>query len=254
MRFFAKSPKPFLDAEDEAWIIETFAWLNANIASPRWLPARPTILPTAAFFPPTELQGHARAAHIFDSVRAHMGMSAWECQLVSQTPRSGLALPGIPFHALTSQTGAAGTFGMDGNAAIITYDPAELAHPMRLIAIFAHELSHYRLASVPELPPGGSDLAEPVTDLTALAFDFGIFGANSAFDHEQHQDYQSIGWKTRRLGYIPERFWIFGLAALSLHTATHLDSFEPYLKPHLRADLRTAARSLQNRPALLAQL
>jgi hypothetical protein len=217
MGLFSRPAASFLDRDDETWVIETLGWLDAHIDPPGWLLSRPTVLPTPTFFPPTDLTGHQRAAFIFDTVRGHMGMRDWNCELVAQPPRPSLAIPGIPYHGGIQQGGAAGTFGISGNVALITYDPAEIARPMTLIAIFAHELAHYRLAGLAERPPGGPDLAEPATDLTALAFGFGIFGASAAFDYQQHQDYQGVGWQTRRLGYLPERVWMFGLAAVLLN-------------------------------------
>lgn len=254
MGLFSRPAASFLDHDDETWVIETLAWLDMHIDPPGWLLSRPTVLPTPAFFSPTDLTGHQRAAFIFDTVRGHMGMRDWNCELVAQPPRRELAIPGIPFHDAIWQAGAAGTFGMNGNAALITYDPAEIAHPIRLIAIFAHELAHYRLAGLREPPPGGPEMAEPATDLTALAFGFGIFGASAAFEYQQHQDYQGIGWQTRRLGYLPERVWIFGLAALLFNAGREAGPLDPFLKPHLRSDLSAALRSLRKRPTLLAPL
>jgi hypothetical protein len=254
MRFFSRTPAPFLDADDEAWIIGVFAWLDRWVEPAGWLLSRPMVLPTPALFPATELAGHERAAFVFDYVRRHMGMADWDCTLVAQPPRPGLGLAGIPFHGAMQVQGAAGTFSTEGNAAVISYDPAEIGRPMRLIAILTHELAHYRLAAIAEAPPGGAALAEQATDLTALAFGFGVFGANAAFEFGQHQDFQSSGWKTQRLGYLTERVWIFGLAALLLATGREAGPIESFLKPHLRSDLRAAVQSLRKRPGVLAPL
>ncbi len=251
---FSRAARTFLDGEDERWILETFAWLNHQIQPCGWLASRPVILPTSEFFPPTELEGQGRAEFIFDCVRRHMGMLDWACTLVAQPRRREMSLPGIPFHGLMHQEGAAGTFGQEGNAAVITYDPGELAHPIRLIAVLAHELAHYRLAAISADIPGGVEMTEQATDLTALAFGFGVFGANAAFDFAQTQDFQTVGWQTRRLGYLSERVWIFGIAVLLLTSKRNPQIVGPYLKAHLRSDLRSALKSIRQRPNLLAKL
>jgi len=254
MGLFKKTADSFLDQDDEAWIVETFAWLTHRIQPLGALLPRPPVLPTSEFFPVTDCSGHDRAAFIFDCVRRHMDMLDWDCQLVAQPERPPLSIAGIPFHGPMQSSAPAGTFGTDGNTVVITYDPAEIARPKRLIAILAHELAHYRLAAIAEDVPGGPDLAEQATDLTSLAFGFGVFGANAAFDYQQHQDYQSAGWKTQRLGYLSERVWIFGIAVLLIHSGSAPGPLEAHLKPHLRSDLRAALRSLRRRPALLAPL
>lgn len=153
MGLFNRTTAPFLDPDDEAWIIETLAWLDRQIEPDGWLLSRPVVLPTTEFFPPTELAGHERALFVFNCVRRHMDMLDWRCTLTPQPPRPDLSNAGIPFHGLMHENGAAGTFRTEGDTAVITYDPAEVAHPMRLIAILAHELSHYRLAAIEETPP-----------------------------------------------------------------------------------------------------
>ena len=151
-------------------------------------------------------------------------------------------------------SGPAGTFGLAGNTAEITYDRAYLGQPWRLVAVMAHELAHFRLSVVRESPPGGPDLGEPAADLTTIAFGFGLFGANVAFEFSIDQDYQGSSWRTSRLGYLSEREWIFGLA-IFLEVGFHeFPPLKPYLKPHLWSDLQSARRSLAERRSLLDPL
>jgi hypothetical protein len=251
MRFFKSRPSHFLEPEQEDWQIETLLWLAKHMGGTRWLADQQIVLPNRQFFPATDLHGHEKACFVLDCVRRQMAMRDWPCNLIAQPERPDLVLPGMPFVASARTSRAAGTFAVSGNTVDITYDPGEINSPWRLIAIMAHELAHYRLATIPEPPPGAPDLEEPATDLTTIAFGFGLFGANVAFDFRGHQDYQSIGWRTSRLGYLREREWIFGLAIMLEIGQKPSDPLRPYLKDHLWSDLASARKSLRKRAPLL---
>ena len=133
-----------------------------------------------------------------------------------------------------------------GNRIQISYVPALLQRPDRLIATFAHELAHYFLATVVESPPCEEDEIEFLTDLAAVYLGFGVFLANTRFDFEVLHDGPMQGWRMAHSGYLPEADLIFSLSlflrAKSLDPAEALDC----LKPHLAAMLRRTMRSPRN--------
>ena len=58
--------RSYLGADLEDWLLETFAWLMTHLGGVASLRARPLVLPNKHFFPPTETEGEARGAYVFD--------------------------------------------------------------------------------------------------------------------------------------------------------------------------------------------
>jgi hypothetical protein len=210
----------------------------------------PLVTPTRDFFPPTDAVGHARAEHVLALVKRHAGMADWPTELIEQTERPPLRVAET-VALVMDQSRPSGTFAMAGNRAVITYDPAALDDPVKLVATLAHELCHYRLAAVTEAPPGGAAMAESATDLAAVFFGYGLFGATCAFRFSQHGGTFSQGWQYQRLGYLRPRDWCYALAMFFHLRGEPITSARLYLLPHLWADLRTAAAYLRRQPGLL---
>ncbi|NEX92402.1 hypothetical protein [Caulobacter sp. 17J65-9] len=246
--------KSYLDPEVEAWQLDVWRWLLERLGGLSDLRSRPLVVPTRAFFPPTEATGHARAEHVFASVKRHAGLADWPCRLEAQPERPKARVS--EFLTLTPLKGhaPAGTFGPEGNEVLITYDPGAVDDPHALVATLAHELAHYLLATLPDGPPGGKDAEEFATDLTTVYLGFGLFGANCAFRYQQHQDFMSQGWSWSRQGYLTEREWAFALAAFFRVRDEPVEAAKAWLRPHLFAELKKAAASLDRRPELLAPL
>jgi hypothetical protein len=242
----------FLDSEDEAWHLAAWTWMLRHFGGSARLRKSPVVLPNSEFFPPTEATGHARAEHIFACVSKHARMGSWPCTLVAQPERAPLRVGEVL--ALKPVTGSPplGTFGVEaGGAVTITYDPSKIVEPGILVATFAHELAHYRLATIRDALPGGHEMHEYATDLMTVFLGFGLFGANGAFQFRQHGDAFSQGWQMSRAGYLRERDWVFGLAVFLALRNEPEQTLKAGLKPHLYSDLKAAARYLARNPALL---
>lgn len=201
------------------------------------------VLPKPGFFPTDGEQGHALAQRIFSQVKIHCGMSGWEATLVADN--NPLARPApLTIDMIASKRHALGTFSACGNEIQISYVPALLSRPDRLIATFAHELGHYLLATAHERPVCADDEIECLTDLTAVFMGFGVFLANTRFNVETVSDGVMHGWRMGSAGYLPEADLIFALA-LFLRTK-RMDAAEASrcLKPHLGKLLQRAMRAL----------
>ena len=247
MRLWPWGNRPFLDAEDEAWQAETWAWFLRHFGGLDDLRRSPLVAPTRHFFPPSDATGHERAAHVFEQVKRHARMPDWHCRLEPQAERPEAQVG--EFSILNFDKGdPAGTFSVQGNEVVITYDPAAVGDPANLVATLAHELCHYRLKTIRELPPGGEAMEEPATDLATVYFGFGLFGAACAFNFLQHGDTFSQGWRWRRLGYLSPRAWCYGLAMFLTLRGETAEVAKPFLQPHLLSDVREAAAYLQRRP------
>jgi hypothetical protein len=246
MRLFRSQPKPFLEAELEDWHQAAWRWLITQFGGMSGL-STALVLPTRAFFPPCEAQGHARIEHVFSHVKRHAGLEDVHCLLVPQPEGPSLRI-GEMVSLVRQSAAPAGTFGLEGNEPAITYDPELEADPVKLVAVLAHELAHLRIAQFAEELEGGRDANERATDLATVALGFGLFGANCAFGFERFQDPISQGWQHSSLGYLAEREWAFALAVWCFLTDRDVKDTERYLKAHIYADLRRASASLRQRP------
>lgn len=237
----------FLDPEDEQWQIELWRYFLVLFSSQVNFQQTPLVLPTKQFFPPTDKKGHERAEHIFQSVKKQARMSSWPCRLLAQPERPPLTA-GSRAVLEPIKHGPGGTFGYEGEDVVITYDPADIEDPGRLIATLAHELSHYLLAHRDGELPGGDALEEPATDVMTVYMGFGVFGAASAFNFQA----DDTGWRWSRGGYLSQRAWLFALGIFLELRHLPPDTVKPFLKQHLYSDLNEAIRYLRRRTIVAA--
>jgi hypothetical protein len=236
-------PSRFLDEDDENWQIETWKWMLAEFGGRDDLNKSPLVLPTREFFPPGPDGGEALAEHIFTWVKNHAGMAEWTCRLIVQPPRPDVRVSQAAY--LTPVEHApCGTFTVNEGVAEISYEAGLVNDPMGLIATFAHELAHYRLACAKTMTPGGEGLHEFATDLATVYLGFGLFGANNAFNFGASQD---SGWAWARAGYLSQRAWVFALGTFMKLRGMAMEQVKPFLKGYLYSDLRTAWRHLESR-------
>jgi len=235
---------PIVDAETAAWHAENFAWLIRQFGGNSAFAETKLVLPKPGFFAFDGERGHPFALRIFDQVKHYCGMSDWDVDLVADD--NPLAEPApIATAMIAPQKHALGTFAVAGNRIQISYVPALLQRPDRLIATFAHELAHYLLATAAEPPPCEADEIEFLTDLAAVYLGFGIFLANTRFDFEVLSAGPLQGWRMGHSGYLPEADLIFALALFIHAKALEADDTRNCLKPHLAAMLRRALRGLR---------
>lgn len=253
MRWPFGKPKTFLEPDDEAWQLAVWGWLLARFGEARFK-AAPLVTATRQYFPPSEASGHARAEHIFICTQKLAGMAEWPCELVAQAARPNQRVAELGYVKIDSGSLPAGTFSRAGNKALITYDPDSVDKPAVLVATLAHELAHYLLHSVRDLPPGGDVMEEFATDLTTVYLGFGLFGANQAFNFSQFRDVYSQGWSTSGLGYLGERDWAFALAVYCALRGDDVAVLKEWMKPYLFTDVRKAARYLRKTPQTLAKI
>lgn len=191
--------KRFLDKELEDWHFECWAWLMARLGGVDALREAPLVLPTGAFFPRPQGDDREVAEAVFNQVRNLMGLPDWPCTLVERE-RTNIEV-GEFMRLQPAGKPVAGTFESDGQSVIITYDPELVRRPINLTATFAHELAHYVLHALPDLPPGAEEeplIEELATELAVAYFGFGLIGANGAFEFQQFQDTGRQGWQGGR--------------------------------------------------------
>lgn len=237
--------KTLLDADTTAWHVDNFEWLLKVLPTENDFAKTRLILPRPGLFDSHGLKGDALAQSLFNQVKAYCGMADWPVELISEgaAPKRNRDLIQVPDRNL----GFSGTFATDGNAAVITYDPALLDTPHDFITTMAHELAHYLLATVPDERACDDAHEEHLTDLTAVFLGFGVFLANSAFTFEQWRDEglgASQGWSYKRSGYLSETELVFATALFLTLSGKDSAEAEASLKPHLAKQLRQAMKEL----------
>ncbi len=243
-------PRRFLDADVEAWHLETWAWLMDHFTPEVPLKSTPLVLANADFFAPTEATGHERAQHVFDSVKRHMQIEDWPCLLEAQPERNdGHRV--AEFVSLSGEGDPNGTFRVDEDGTvIITYAPDLVGRPVDLVATLAHELAHYVLLGLPDLD---EETHELTTDLMVVYTGFGLFGANTAFSFSQYGDAFSHGWSSRRSGYLSPQSWAFALAVFALLTEDERD-LSRWLSSEVAGPWKAAMKYLRKNPQLMEPL
>jgi hypothetical protein len=234
------SHKRIVDDDTAAWHLENFSWLIGQFGSSAFARTK-LVLPQPRYFAIDGEKGHALAVRIFDQVKAYCGMSAWEVDLVvDDNPLAEDEQPSAIM--IAPQKHAAGTFAVAGNRIQISYVPALLQRPAQLVAVFAHELAHYLLATARQPPPCEDDEKECLTDLAAVYLGFGVFLANARFTFETLQSGNMQGWRWSRAGYLPEADLIFALALFLEAKALDPTPAIACLKPHLAGMLRRTVK------------
>lgn len=232
------------DEQRALWLYEHYCWLERSLP-PRSSPTPPVVIfATKAFFPDPYHGDHPSAVRVFDRVRDLMGVLDWPCRLEGEDEderkrHSDLGRAGIL--GTSSSHGAAGTFSApDETGVVISYSSSLLKDPVGLVAIFAHELCHYLLATVEDEPPGTWEALEPLTDLAAVVEGFGIFLADAAFRFTQWTDHDQQGWSAQRTGYLSEVELGFALAIFSMRNGADAPAIARALKPNAREIFRDA--------------
>jgi hypothetical protein len=250
MGWFTKIDAKLLD-----WQIQHWKWLKRNLQPHFDLDRLRLITPTPSFFPITPTSPEKTAEETFCLVQNYFGIAHWPCRLEAFDEASDVTQQFAPVLARPEQSqGAAGYFEVtSAREVIIRYKPEQVADPISLVATMAHELSHYVLATIQEEPPAGWEEHEPLTDLTAAFFGFGIFLANSSFRFTQWQDTRHQGWSVRRQGYLSEQALALALAIFCHWKGSSRDEAITHLAPNPRHYFKSYYKDLGTKFASLME-
>ena len=192
--------------------------------------------------------GHGRVEDLFASVKAAAGLADWPCELKAGAGERPMHVGTALLLRHEGATPPCGTFTVEGEdgrqTVVITYNPSLADDSTAMIATLAHELGHYLMSTAKTAPPGGWELHELHTDLTAVYLGFGIFLANSARAFSQFQSIGEQGWSSRSQGYLSEGALVTATAIFQRLAGRDPLAASPYLKDYLRTDLRRAVRGL----------
>ena len=243
-----KTPN-LISTDDAHFHIETWKWLLKYYGGVHFFQNTQLVLPTKTFFPAEVHSEHEVASATFESVKSYAGMAEWQCQLIAQETDPNIHItPTIQIQ--NAPHSPAGTFQFHQNEATISFHPNLIQYPEKLVATFAHELSHYLTANTPEPPYGGWENWEFATDITATFLGFGVFMANSAFHFEQFTTSDSQGWQTSRIGYLSEEEHVFSLAIFLKLLNIPFSQAQKHLKQSLKKLLKLADKQLEGLQAI----
>jgi hypothetical protein len=221
--------------DGQAWQLATFLWLIRHDRE-AWAHTELQV-PTREHFPSNGLQDHALAVHLFGLVRSRSGMASWPVTLQpaheeSQADHLPWSIP-----VATRSQAPAGTFRLatddgQGLSAQITYEPKLLTTPVDYITTIAHELAHYIIADQVDALPGGEELHEHATDMTAITMGWGLFLLRSSARYEQYSSGGMQGHGYSRQGYLSPAQCAFALGLFL--EAKRLDhaTVSAFLTPH----------------------
>jgi hypothetical protein len=242
--------KQFLEPHLEDWQIETWRYLLRYLGGAKSVAARAPLTPRDPMFTRPPSDDHSSAIVLFERLKEYMKLTDCPAELVKRTERGGK----VDTYLFLQASGPFGTFEEHDGRLYISYAPALLRTPSRLGAVLGHELAHYALFTLPELPPGSEDeplLAELATDVATCFYGLGILQANAAFEFSQTQGFDGQGWSSQFSGYLSEEGRIFSLA---LHLALRGENNAPDLKPHLQKMLTRALERIEAEPGILTAL
>jgi len=235
-----------IDPDELEWQLATFKWLCSEFGP---VTRKELVLPLPEIFPGVATRGQERAHQLFADVKRLAGMASWPCVLEPGSKNRPIEAGNSLLLRHDGASAPCGTFRVtdaDGQRrVVITYNPDHVDDPIELIATFAHELGHYLMSTAKSDPPGGWKLHELHTDIVGVYLGFGIFLANSAHNFSQFHSGGTMGWSSRRQGYLSEGALVTATAIFErLRGADPLEA-APHLKGYLRSDLRMAVKGLK---------
>lgn len=250
--------KPLLDDDSALWLRAAFRWARVNLQGTIDFERRELAAPSNRFFPDRIASPAELAPALFARVKRLAGLETWPCELVEQEadPDPRVARTWVIQNWPQSPAGTFSVRPGEDAKAVITYNPALLRDPERLVATLAHELAHYLSLVIREPPPGGDEFREHATDLIAVYLGFGVFLLNSAFKFRQFTDTASgtQGWSVRRLGYLAPRELAYVLAIFCLLKRIPAAEVAPLLGDPQRGFFRKAMRELARQDQAIGEI
>lgn len=235
--FGFRAPRLPVTSEQKAWVDRRMDWLTQEFGESRLRAVR-VIHPTPEFFPDPY---HGKAEDLetmFRRVCEYMAVDSARIEpylYCDEGPQLG---PGLHIE----RERAAGLYH-HGDIARIGIEAAQLTDPMSLVATIAHELGHVLLLGDGRISREEAD-HEPLTDLLTVFLGMGIFGANACFRDSAWSAAGWHGWRTSKLGYLPQPVWGYALALFALRRNEPSPDWLKHLRPDIRAPFKASRHHL----------
>jgi len=225
--FWSRKKNLPVTIDDKNWVEESFIFLR-DILGHKHFDELVTITPTNTFYNWTFKGTEEDAEFIFERTKelmliddSNIRIEYFSDQQMEMDDGTILSSPADINGEWKSATGIYEEFE---DEKVIYIEKSQLKNTFSLIATIAHELSHIILLGENRIEEND----EYLTDLTAIAYGFGIFLGNSKFQHYQFQNANSSGWQMSSQGYLPEEVIAYAMAWLSKHRNENTD-YKKYL-------------------------
>lgn len=208
--FWNRKKKLPITEVDQIWVEDSLRWLRKELGEELFMKIE-TVTPTSNFYDRTFDSTEDDARFILERTKELMGLKKTRVKLrfFSDSPiqmDDGTTLS-TPADIEGKWNSAAGTFQQRRGKTIISIERQQLKNPISLIATIAHELAHEILLGQNRIEEND----EYLTDLTAIAYGFGIFIGNARFEFSA----SGFGWQSSGQGYLPEQVIAYAMASLS---------------------------------------
>lgn len=225
--FWNKKLKLPITPEDQVWVEEALTFLKESFGEEKLLAIK-TVEPTRTFFDRNFSASEEDAEFILDRCQELMDIPKGKIELEFYSEEAHYLDDGTLLSSSADifgkSSGAAGTYQKKGGKAVIRIESGQLKHTESLIATISHELAHEKLLGEHCIIEND----EYLTDLTAIAFGFGIFIANAKFQFSSGRN-NGFGWQMQSQGYLPEQVSAYAMASLSLKKKEIERSYKEHL-------------------------
>lgn len=243
--FWNRKSKLPVTEEDQDWVETSLAFLAQSIGEEPLLRLK-TVTPTKAFFDRDFEGTETDAQFILERCASIMNIDASTVTLQFYSDTNKYLDDGTLLSTTADiygkSSGAAGTYQKMGEKAIIRLERDQLQCTDALIATISHELAHEKLLGERRIATND----EYLTDLTAIAYGFGVFIANAKFQFQAGQK-NGFGWQMQSQGYLPEQITAYAMASLSLKKKETAPSYSTYLNDASRRYFNQSLNYLQSK-------
>ena len=227
--FWKKKPKLPITPEDQIWVEESLTFLKESFGKERLLVVK-TAEPTKEFFNRDFDHTEADADFVLSRCLDLMDIAKDKVELEFYSEENHYLEDGTLLSTSADihgrSQGAAGTYQKKGAKAIIRIERGQLKHTESLIATISHELAHEKLLGEGRIMEND----EYLTDLTAIAYGFGIFIANAKFQFSSGLQ-NGFGWQMQSQGYLPEQVIAYAMASLGIKKEEAKYKYLKHLNP-----------------------
>lgn len=213
--FWKKKDDLPITETDKQWVERSLMFL-AEMFGPEYFKSLITVTPEKKYFNRDFTGTEDDVDFILERLISIMHIDSWEIQLMFYSDQPTSFSEGIVATASDKLHGgwrsSSGEYVDKGlGHKEIWIETGQLNDPISLIATMAHELAHYKLLGEYRMQEND----EHLTDLTAIAFGFGIFMGNSYFKFAQWTGSGYQGWQMQKKGYLPEQIIAYAMAYLA---------------------------------------
>ncbi len=219
-----------INEQEKEWLDQNMIWLLHEFGLD-YFKSRTMILPSQTFFPEPYFPDKHGMRHLFDKVCQYMDIDSSKIVLTLFTEKELDLGPKLKPEEWREESAGLFFRQTSHNYYEISIEQKQLQNPETLIAILAHELSHYILIVDKQMPKND----EYLIDLTTVFMGFGVFMANSILQTKYWQEGGYFGWNIIRLGYMSHEMFGYALALFSFLK----EDYKPEWIKILQADVKS---------------